>query len=145
MTVLALMLTAALLLIAVTHAAWGVGIVRPAADETSLARTVVGAKGVTRMPSPVACFSVAVVLLAIACWPLWRVGMIGSPLPERPSLLAGSAIAGGLAARGFASYVPAWRRLVPEEPFATLDRALYGPLCLLLAAGFAVLRMIGGE
>ena len=40
--------------------------------------------------------------------------------------------------------MPAWRRRLPEEPFATYDQRYYGPLCLALAAGFATL-ILGGS
>lgn len=144
MMFLAVALTLILLLIAALHALWGLGSSWPADTQAALARTVVGSPGIARMPPPPACFAVAILLVAIACWPLWRVGMIGSPLPHGLSNAAGVGVAAVLALRGIASYLPAWRQLVPELPFATYDRLYYGPLCLLLAAGFAVLLVSGG-
>jgi Protein of unknown function (DUF3995) len=121
------------------HAMWGYGGLWPAKSEADLARMVVGAKGITRMPSRAACFGVAVMLVAIGFWPLWRIGMIVSPLPDWLSLTIGVVIAGVFTLRGVVAFLPAWRRRLPEEPFATYDRRYYGPLCLALAAGFAVL------
>ena len=44
-------------------------------------------------------------------------------------------------ARGILGFMPWWRRLAPEQPFARLDRRFYSPLCLLIAAGFLVLAL----
>lgn len=41
--------------------------------------------------------------------------------------------------RGAATYTRRWRTLTPQEPFATLDRLYFGPLSLLLGAGFVLL------
>jgi Zn-dependent protease with chaperone function len=136
-------LTICLWLLARLHAMWGYGGVWPAKTEADLARMVVGAKGITRMPPRSACFAVAVALVAVGFWPLWRIGMIVSPFSDRVSLFAGAAIAGVFALRGIAAYTSVFRRLAPEEPFATYDRHYYGPLCLALAAGFMTL-IFGG-
>jgi hypothetical protein len=45
--------------------------------------------------------------------------------------------------RGVLSFRPFWRRMTPQEPFATYDRRYYGPLCLALSAAFFVL-LLGG-
>ncbi len=42
-------------------------------------------------------------------------------------------------ARGAATYTRLWRTLIPQEPFATLDRRSIGPLSLLFGAGFVLL------
>ncbi len=143
MIILGFSLTICLWLLARLHAMWGYGSVWPAKNEADLARMVVGAKGITTMPSRRACFGVAVALAAIGFWPLWRVGMIVSPVSDHLSLLVGGAIAGVFGLRGIAAFVPAFRRLTPEEPFATYDQRYYGPLCLVLALGFTVL-LFGG-
>ncbi len=136
-------LTICLWLLARVHAMWGYGGVWPAKSEAELARMVVGVRGISRMPSRAACFGVAVVLVAVGFWPLWRIGMIVSPMSDVPSLALGVVVAGALVLRGVAAYVPAWRRRLPEQPFATYDRRYYGPACLALAAGFAVLVFAG--
>ncbi len=137
-------LTLCLWLLARLHAMWGYGGLWPAKSEADLARMVVGLPGITRMPPRAACFAVAIALVVIGFWPLWRIGMIVSPLPDRLSLGLGILVASVFALRGIAAYVPTWRRRLPEEPFATYDRQYYGPLCLALAAGFAGL-IFGGS
>jgi hypothetical protein len=45
-------------------------------------------------------------------------------------------------ARGVLSYTPAWRASHPVEPFATLDRRNYGPLCFWVGAGLTILVVL---
>ena len=49
--------------------------------------------------------------------------------------LAGIGAAAVFLGRGVAGYVPAWRAIFSREPFATMDRTYYSPLCLAIAAG----------
>lgn len=134
MPILPALLSAALVVIALVHLAWAAGVTWPFASERDLARAVVGTRGIERMPAPDLCALVAAALLAAAAWP-W-LGGLGA---LRPLGLAALALV--FLARGGASYVPALRALGPEEPLATYDRRLYGPLCLALGAGFAVLLL----
>ena len=143
MTILACILAGILWFIARAHAMWGYGSTWPAASEAELARMVVGAQGVTRMPTRVACFAVAIVLTTVGFWPLWRIGLFGALVPEALGHVAGIGAALVFELRGLAAYVPAWRRRLPEEPFATYDGRYYGPLCLALAVGFTVLLLRG--
>jgi hypothetical protein len=136
MTVLfAIVLTLVLGTIAGLHAYWGLGGLWPAkGDEALLARTVIG-DGRTRMPPPWQCFLVAALLAVMAIWP-WLV----MAMPERGFVVAGAiAMAGGFFARCMAAYSPRWRGHFTAEPFATNDKRLYGPICLVLAVGFVVI------
>ena len=126
--ILSVILSFVLVCIAALHVLWGIGYWTPIKDETALARAVVGFAGIDRMPGAVPCAMVAVALLgAVMClwWPpgVWR-------------SLAVGAIGAVFFARGTAAFTPIWRKLAPMEPFATLDRRFYGPLCLLLGFGF---------
>jgi hypothetical protein len=40
--------------------------------------------------------------------------------------------------RGAVTYMPFWRRVAPEQPFARLDRQYYAPLCLLIGVGLLI-------
>ncbi|MDW4549379.1 DUF3995 domain-containing protein [Defluviimonas sp. D31] len=128
MMLLVLTLTTILMLLAVLHIAWGIGFWFPLRDETALARAVIGTPGRREMPGAVACSLGASALLGAASFLWWAPG-----LPRDVALAATGTI---LAGRGIAAWLPAWRRHFPDEPFATLDRRLYGPLCLALGAGF---------
>ena len=125
---LALILSFVLVAIAALHVLWGIGYWLPIKDEAALARAVIGAAGVDRMPGAVPCATVAVaLLLAVMClwWPpgVWRTLAVG-------------AIGAVFFVRSAAAFIPVWRKLTPEQPFATLDRRYYGPLCLALGVGF---------
>jgi hypothetical protein len=134
MTFVAGFLSAVLLAIAALHAYWGVGGLWPAASAAELARTVVG-DGRTRMPAPWSCFAVAILLVLVALWP-WL--LLSHPVSQ-PVLAVGVVFAAVFLIRGLAGYSPRWRARFSAEPFATRDRRLYSPLCMVLATGFMVL------
>lgn len=141
MMALALVLAIPLTAIAALHVYWGIGGVWPGTDRASCARAVVGFNSL--MPSPTACFAVAIVLLVTLLVALALGGWFATPLDR--IRLAGMALLIGLGflARGVAGYTPWWRRLTPEQPFARLDTRLYSPFCLLLGAGFVALALQG--
>jgi TRAP-type C4-dicarboxylate transport system permease large subunit len=141
---LALVLAAVLAAIASLHAAWGLGYHWPSESEQALVRAAVGTSGATRMPPPAACFVVAALLAGVSVWPLFAVGLLNEAWPRWLTLLAGAAIAMVFIARGVAGYLPAWRRLHSAEPFATLDRRYYAPLCLVLGSGFLIILLQRG-
>jgi hypothetical protein len=144
-TLLAVVLWIVLAAIAALHAAWGLGSHWPCESEESLVRTAGGTAGATRMYPPAACFTVAALLAGVSVWPLFAAGLLTKAWPRWLTLLAGAAIAAVFVARGVAGYVPAWRALQSAEPFATLDRRYYAPLCLLLGAGFLTVLLAGGR
>lgn len=123
-----MVLSAVLISLAVLHVLWGIGFWFPITDETQLVRAVAGFDGADKMPGPVACSLVAVALfMAVSClwWP---------PGPFR--FVALCMIGAVFVARGAAAFTPFWRNMTPTEPFASLDRKYYGPLCLVLGLGF---------
>ena len=141
MTTLAVMVFLLLAVIAALHAAWGFGLRWPAEDERDLVALVVGATGRTRMPAMVECLAAAAAILGAGLVALAAAGLVAVPIS--PVLLAAIAalVAAVFAVRGLAAYLPAWRRRFAQEPFATLDRSWFGPLCLLLALAFAFLAI----
>ncbi len=135
MTWLAVLISALLFVPAALHLLWAIGAWVPIRDEAALARATVGAPGITKMPGPIPCAVVFVALSFAASLPHL------TTFPLRTLLLL--AIAAVFLLRGIAAYLPAWRKLVPEEPFATLDQRYYGPLCLLLGASFLLFTLSG--
>lgn len=126
--IIASVLSVVLLALAVLHVLWGIGYWFPIEDEAQLVRAVAGFPDAEEMPGAVPCALVAVALfIAVTClwWP---------PGPFR--FLALVVIGAVFMARGAAAFTPLWRKLTPVEPFATLDRKYYGPLCLALGLGF---------
>ncbi|MBM3645945.1 MAG: DUF3995 domain-containing protein [Alphaproteobacteria bacterium] len=130
----AVILSVALGSIAALHVYWGLGGLWPERTPAALAAAVFG-DGRKRMPPPWQCFAVAALLVAVAAWAwliLW--------LPEVGWVAAGGlVIVATFVVRAMAAYSPRWRAAFPAEPFATRDRLYYGPLCLLLAVGYATL------
>ncbi len=134
MTVLAAAMFLLLASIAALHAAWAFGHHWPARDERQLVSQVVGQAGRASMPgrtqslvAAVAIFTAGVIALLLLA-------------PRASAILALGALAAAIfAGRGIAGYLPAWRRMFSQEPFAMLDRLIYSPLCLCLAIGFAAL------
>lgn len=126
--ILALSLSFVVILIATLHILWGVGFWFPIEDEADLTRAVVGRSGAEEMPGAVPCALVGVALyMAVVClwWP-----------PGAFRFLMLALVGTAFVVRGALSFTPFWRKLTPEQPFATLDRKYYGPLCLVLGLGF---------
>ena len=110
----------------------------PRETEAELVTTVIGHKRGT-MPSPSQCYLAALAIFIPGAIALVLAGVVQTPLPPWLVPLAGAGATLVFAGRGIAGYVPAWRARHPREPFASLDRRYYSPLCLLLAAGFIAL------
>ena len=66
-----------------------------------------------------------------------------SALPLWLFQLAGAGFAFVLLARGIVGFLPFWAEVTPEEPFRTLDKRFYSPLCLAL--GLAVASLVVGS
>jgi Protein of unknown function (DUF3995) len=139
MTTIAVIVFMSLTAIAIFHAAWGCGVRWPAQDERDLVALVVGATGRTRMPPPLECWAAAAAIFAAGLVALAVSNIVAVPAPPRLVTLAGLGVTAVFALRGIAAYLPVWRQRFSQEPFATMDRSWYGPLCLLFALAFAML------
>jgi hypothetical protein len=128
--------------IAGVHVAWGTGVRWPRKTEAELVTTVIGHRRDT-MPSASQCYLAALAIFIPGAIALLLAGLVQTPLPPWLVILAGAGAALVFAGRGIAGYVPAWRARHPREPFASLDRHYYSPLCLLLAAGLVALLTNG--
>jgi hypothetical protein len=140
---MALLLSVIVSVIAVLHASWGLGGHWPAANAERLAKSAVGTPNIKAMPSATACFVVAALLAGVASWPLFATGLLEEAWPRWLTLLAGAGIAAVFIGRGIAGYTQAWRRRFSEQPFASLDRVIYSPLCLVLGAGYLTILFLG--
>ena len=128
-----------LLMVAVAHLLWAFGNTWPIRNETLLAQTVVGRPGITKMPNRGVTFVIAVLIFAIGFVAL----SLADPVSGGIGLtLLGALFALAFLARGVATYTPVWRARYPTEPFASLDRKNYGPLCFWIGAGFLILVLM---
>ncbi len=132
---MSVLLTLVLGLIALIHALWGMQIWVPIRDEEQLARTVIGARGVTRMPGAIPCFLVVAGLLIIIV-ALWMPQMWITRFVLWIAFVV-------FLARGLIAYTKFWRQMTPEQPFAGNDQEFYAPLCLAVAGGLLFV-LLGG-
>src|SRR5882724_1144628 len=115
--------------IAAVHVMWGCGLRWPCANEEALVALVVG-YGRDCMPPPLYCFAAASAIFAAAVIVALLAGLVRLPLSQGLVSLLGFGVVAVFAGRGIAGYLPAWRKRFPRQPFATLDRRIYSPLCL---------------
>lgn len=121
--------SAGLLALAGLHAAWGAGAAWPFRDRAALADAVVGAPDV---PGPAACLAVSGALAAAGA-------LVGGFPARRPALrrLGVAGVTAVLAGRGALGLAGRTRLISPASAsprFTRLDRRVYSPLCLALAA-----------
>ena len=124
-----------LLSVAIAHFLWSIGSRWPIRDPELLARTVVGKPGVVRVPK-LASFVISLLVLAA--------GVLALSLADHSAggwwlTLIGAALAAVFLGRGAIGYTEGWRARFSVEPFATLDRKNYSPICLALGVGYLIL------
>ena len=115
MIIVAPLVIAVLLAIAGLHLAWGLGVLWPVTNETQLVATVIGMKGVTRMPGLIPCLMVVAALLTVAGLAWWQVKAPGW-LPQF-ALFAAAAV---FLVRGIIVWTPFWRARVWRHPHCRL-------------------------
>ncbi|MGD0192631.1 MAG: DUF3995 domain-containing protein [Rhizomicrobium sp.] len=147
MTILPLVLIAVLVLLAALHAYWGLGGNWPGHDELSLVETVVGRTRGMRMPGLVASLLVAAALLASAALAALKSETIAVSLGARGDrilLWAFWTACAVFGLRGLAGYIPPVFEYARGTVFARLNMTFYSPLCLFIAASFAMIGMKTG-
>ncbi|MEO7222788.1 MAG: DUF3995 domain-containing protein [Devosia sp.] len=125
-----------LLMVACAHFLWSLGRTWPIRNEVLLAQSVVGTPGITQMPNKLLIFVVSLLILAS--------GIVALALADHASggwwlTVLGALLAIVFIGRGVLGYTEVWRERFPTEPFATLDRRNYSPLCFWIGAGFVIL------
>jgi hypothetical protein len=127
--------------LAVLHAWWGLGGRWPGHDERGLVELVIGRTRSMRMPGLARCMLVASALFAAAALVALqgKVIAVDFGLPGARLVQTGFWIACAVfALRGLAGFIPPIFAYAQGTPFASLNRRFYSPLCLCIAAGFAV-------
>lgn len=128
----------ALLAVFFAHMMWAFGSTWPLQDEKSLARTVAGFKGIEKMPPKLASLGVAIAIAFASIIGL----LLSDPAPNAPITIIGALLTLVFLGRGTIGFTPKWHALTPEEPFRSLDRKVYSPLCLGIGACFLILVIL---
>jgi len=141
MNLLAIGLSTVLGLIAGVHLFWAVGGTWPFKNELSLARAVVGTIGIGKMPNRGLSALVGLIIAGAAIWPLmWR-ALIPYLVPQGAVWAGMFGLTLAFFVRGVAGFLPFMMKRQSEQPFARLNKSIYSPLCLVLAACFALLLL----
>lgn len=121
---------------------WAAGVTFPFANEQSLARSLVGRRGITRIPSRASFVYLAVLFFAAAA-AAFLMGGFSEAVPRSKPFLApvGLLLAAVFLGRGIAGILPAFERAAPEQPYLTLNRRIYSPLCALAGIAFLFLTL----
>ena len=135
-------LAAALCAAALLYLLWTVGLTFPFANEQALARSIIGRRGITRVPSRLSFLYISVLLLAAAA-AAFLMGGFSEHVPDAKPYLApvGLLLTLVFLARGIVGILPAFERAAPEQPYLSLNRRIYSPLCALVGVGFAFLTI----
>jgi hypothetical protein len=141
MKIIPAILVILLVVLAALHAWWGVGGRWPGHDERSLVQLVVGRTRSMRMPGFIPSVLVAFALLAAAGLVALETKTISVDLGVPGERLVQTGfwiVCAVFTLRGLAGFIPSIFAYADGTPFAKLNRLFYSPLCLLIAAGFAV-------
>lgn len=139
MDAIAYILCALLFFVGLVHLLWATGSTWPCEDESTLAKTVVGSRGIEKMPPRAASLFVAICLIAAGLFALTLRDIGPLKLPQLLDAIAGLMLATVFGLRGALGILPAFERMAPEMPFLKLNRRVYSPLCFGLGVGFALL------
>lgn len=125
-----------LFLVAALHFLWATGSTWPVKTPSDFAPTFIGVDADKGVPGKGLTVVVATLILAAAILPLWSTDIIALPLPlPLPHWCKPSStwvLFSVFLLRGISTYgLP---NLPRAEPFRTLDRLYFAPLCLILAA-----------
>lgn len=123
-----------LLAVTMVHFLWAFGSTFPAQSKTALAETVFGRQ---KMPPRWVSFLVALAVFAAGIWAL----ALSDSSTDIILRGGGALLALIFLGRGIIGFTPTWRRTLSAEPFATMNRKFYSPLCLGLGAGFIYLTV----
>jgi hypothetical protein len=121
---------------------WSAGLSFPFANEQALARSVIGRRGITRIPSR-SHFAYLAVLMLFAAAMAVLMGGFSEHVPDSKPFLApiGLLLALVFLGRGIAGVLPVVERAAPEQPFLSLNRRFYSPFCAVVGISFLFLTL----
>ena len=129
-----------LLAISALHLGWALGSTFPCKDRETLVRTVVGRSGGGgAMPPSFSSALVAAAIFLAALWPLMMQSWILTFVPAGLQGVGAIVLILVFLGRGAIGLTPWFARLLPEEPFVSLNRVYYSPLCIALGLCYLIL------
>ncbi len=135
-------LSALLAVTALLHFVWALGLSFPYSNRQRLAQAIIGRRGITDIPSPLATGFIGLLLAAaaVAAWLLASPDNLsrGAKYVLTP---VGLFIGGCFLVRALVGILPAYERAAPEQPFLSLNRRVYTPASALVALGFLYLAI----
>jgi hypothetical protein len=131
-----------LLATSILYLLWAAGFTFPFANEQALARSLIGRRGITRIPSRLSLLYMAFLMLASAT-AAYMLGGFSEAVPQSKPFLApvGLLLGLGFLGRGIAGVLPAFERAAPEQPYLSLNRRIYSPACALVGIAFLFLTV----
>lgn len=93
------------------------------------------------MPPRWASLFVSVCLMGASVWALALRDIGPVDVPNVLSFFGGAALTTIFGLRGIAGILPAFERMSPEQPFLSLNRRFYSPLCIAVGIGFGLLTI----
>ncbi len=141
MALISYIIFALLSVVSVLHIGWALGMAWPAKTRAELPTIVVGAPTGSPMPPALLTLVVAFAIFGLGVAGLWGAGVVSFAGANAFRLWVLLAISAIFALRGVATYLPIGPLQANVQPFKTLDRHYFAPLCLLLAAGYLVLAL----
>lgn len=138
MIIIALSICGALEAIALLHVYWAFGGLWPATSERQLIAMAIGTRQ-SKMPGRVLTLVVATGISGAGLIAIWAAGLVSFPFADWlrvAALITASVVFLG---RGAITYLPTKIFDQTVEPFTTLNKRYYSPLCLIFGAGFLTL------
>ena len=136
MPLIAITLFTTLMVVAIVHIGWAFGMSWPAKTRAELPAMVVGIPAGSPMPPAALTSAVGLAIFGLGAAALWGAGLISLWRADTYRTWVLAAIAAIFALRGIMTYLPFGPLQASVEPFRSLDRRYFAPLCLLLAAGY---------
>jgi nitrogen fixation-related uncharacterized protein len=136
---LSLLLALIAFAVGVLHILWAVRVTFPFEDEETLARAVIGRRGIARMPGPESCLMTAAIFFATAALAIALGYSHDNAYTKWPLAFTGLFAGMVFLLRGLIGVLPAFEQALPERPFLVLNRKLYSPLSAAIGLGFITL------
>ena len=124
-----------LLAIALVHFIWALGSTYPVKDSKTLAKTVAGFRDIEKMPPRILTAVVGLFILGAGIWVL----AMADPMDSFTLTMGGIILTLIFLGRGIFGFTKKWAELTPEQPFRSLDKKLYSPLCVGVGIGILVI------